>query len=257
MFKNFQKEINSLDISHDGRYLVVGCEDFSVSLYDLERGEKMNTYYSKRYGVDLVKFTHHNKCILAASKRDTHYRIMYWSLHDNNILCSFIGHTDSITSIDLNPQNSTFVSCSKDNTTRVWEFEKRKCLIRISKSRAACFDNTGEVLACLFIKESRGEPSSNSSMVQQIHLFNSTNYENKPFSIFTIEDTPEIKSMKFSYDGAYILLSTTDNVIVLIEAFEGKMMHKFTGNFNESGSLLEAGFSPDSKYVITGSEAAK
>ena len=51
---------------------MAGCEDFSVSLYDLERGEKVNTYYSKRYGVDLVKFTHHNKCILAASKRDNH-----------------------------------------------------------------------------------------------------------------------------------------------------------------------------------------
>lgn len=63
--------------------------------------------------------------------------------------------------------------------------------------------------------------------------------------------------MKFSFDGAYILLSTTDNVIVLIEAFDGKMMHKFTGNFNESGILLEAGFSPDSKYVITGSESVK
>ena len=61
-----------MDISHDGKYLVAGCEDFSVSLYDLERGEKVNTYYSKRYGVDLVKFTHHNKCILAASKRDNH-----------------------------------------------------------------------------------------------------------------------------------------------------------------------------------------
>lgn len=108
-----------MDISHDGKYLVAGCEDFSVSLYDLERGEKVNTYYSKRYGVDLVKFTHHNKCILAASKRDNHCkfvfflflielltrfllfffseRIMYWSLHDNNILCSFIGHSDMIT----------------------------------------------------------------------------------------------------------------------------------------------------------------
>ena len=124
-----------------------------MSLYDLERGEKINTYYSKRYGVDLVKFTHHNKCILAASKRDNHYRIMYWSLHDNNILCSFIGHTDSITHIDLNPANSTFVSCAKDNTTRVWEYEKKQCLIRISKSRASCFDNTGKVLACLFIKD--------------------------------------------------------------------------------------------------------
>jgi len=39
-------------------------------LYDLERGEKVNTYYSKRYGVDLVRFTHHNKTILCASKRD-------------------------------------------------------------------------------------------------------------------------------------------------------------------------------------------
>ena len=86
----------------------------SVSLYDLERGEKVNTYYSKRYGVDLVKFTHHNKCILAASKRDSHQRIMYWSLHDNNILCSFIGHSDMITQIDLNPADSTFVSCARD-----------------------------------------------------------------------------------------------------------------------------------------------
>ena len=116
-------------MSHDGKYLVAGCEDFSVSLYDLERGEKVNTYYSKRYGVDLVKFTHHNKCILAASKRDNHCkyrndsitsisllleRIMYWSLHDNNILCSFIGHSDMITQIDLNPADSTFVSCARD-----------------------------------------------------------------------------------------------------------------------------------------------
>lgn len=108
---------------------MAGCEDNSVSLYDLERGDKVNTYYSKRYGVDLVRFTHHNKCILCASKRDNNYRIMYWSLHDNNILCSFVGHTDQITHLDVNPLNSTFVSCSKDLTTRVWEYEKKQCLI--------------------------------------------------------------------------------------------------------------------------------
>lgn len=49
-------------------------------------------------------------------------RIMYWSLHDNNILCSFVGHTDTIISLDLNPLNSTFVSTAKDQTTRVWEY---------------------------------------------------------------------------------------------------------------------------------------
>lgn len=98
---------------------------------------------------------------------------MYWSLHDNNILCSFIGHTDTITHLEVNPLNSTFVSCSKDNTTRVWEYEKKQCLIRISKSKAACFDNSGNVLACLFNKDDKSEQP-----IQQVHLFNANNYDN-------------------------------------------------------------------------------
>ena len=104
-------------------------------------------------------------------------RIMYWSLHDNNILCSFVGHTDQITHLDLNPLNSTFVSCSKDGTTRVWEYEKKQCLIRLNKTRAACFDNTGNVLACVFIKDDKGGVAGENSLVQQIHLFNASNYE--------------------------------------------------------------------------------
>lgn len=82
-------------------------------------------------------------------------RIMYWSLHDNNILCSFVGHTDSITHLDLNPLNSSFVSCSKDGSTRVWDYEKKQCLIRINKTKAACFDNTGNVLACVYLKDDK------------------------------------------------------------------------------------------------------
>lgn len=107
---------------------------------------------------------------------------MYWSLHDNNILCSFIGHTDQITHLDVNPLNSTFVSCSKDNSTRVWEYEKKQCLLRVNKSRAACFDNTGNVLACLFAKEDK-----NDSLIQQVHLFNAGNYDSVISSAYLLE----------------------------------------------------------------------
>jgi COMPASS component SWD2 len=81
---------------------------------------KINQYFNKRYGVNLVRFTHHNKCILCASKNE---RIMYWSLYDNSILCSFFGHKDKITHLDVNPANSTFVSVSMDGVARVWDYE--------------------------------------------------------------------------------------------------------------------------------------
>ena len=37
-----------------------------------------------------------------------------------------------------------------------------------------------------------------------------------------MEDIPEIKFLKFSFNGNYILLGSTDNQINLIDAFEGK-----------------------------------
>jgi COMPASS component SWD2 len=113
---------------------VVASDDNTVNYYDVEKAEKINTYHTKRYGVDLIKFTHHNKCVLCASKQENYNRITYWSLHDNNILCSFVGHEDQITHLDVNPLNSTFVSVSKDGVARVWEYEKKQCLMKVNKS---------------------------------------------------------------------------------------------------------------------------
>jgi COMPASS component SWD2 len=153
VFNHYAKEINSIDFSRDGKFMVTGSDDNAVSLYDIEIGQKLNTYYNKRYGVDLVRFTHHEKCILCASKRDNFFRIMYWSLHDNVILCSFIGHEDAIISLDVNPCTSTFVSASKDSVARVWDYNSKKSILLMTKVRTACFDNTGKVLATLYIEE--------------------------------------------------------------------------------------------------------
>ena len=54
------------------------------------------------------------------------------------------------------------------------------------------------------------------------------------------------------------MLGTTDNIIFLIDSFEGKTKHKLRSWLNNEvgsqGQILEAGFSPDSKYLISGSE---
>jgi len=81
IFKDCKADINSLDFSKDGKWLVIGSDDNSVSLYDVETGKyflelsisyrKTETYYNKKYGVSLVTYTHSHKSILCASKLDS------------------------------------------------------------------------------------------------------------------------------------------------------------------------------------------
>lgn len=59
--------------------------------------------------------------------------------------------------------------------------------------------------------------------------------------------------MKFSNCGTYILLATSDNSIILLDAFHGVEKYKFTNFVNES-SIIECSFTPDTKYILSGSE---
>ena len=59
--------------------------------------------------------------------------------------------------------------------------------------------------------------------------------------------------MKFSSCGEFILFGTADNMIVLIDAYSGEEKYKLTSFVNEA-SIIECSFTPDSKYIISGSE---
>lgn len=59
--------------------------------------------------------------------------------------------------------------------------------------------------------------------------------------------------MRFSPNGEYLVLATSDNSIILLDAFEGNELFKFTNFLNES-SIIECNFTPDSKFIVSGSE---
>jgi hypothetical protein len=40
-----------------------------------------------------------------------------------------------------------------------------------------------------------------------------------------MEEIPEIKFLKFSFNGQFILLGSVENTITLIDAFEGKQVN--------------------------------
>lgn len=59
--------------------------------------------------------------------------------------------------------------------------------------------------------------------------------------------------MKFSNCGDLLLIATSDNMIVLLDAFDGIEKYNLTSFINES-SIIECSFTPDTKYIVSGSE---
>ena len=86
----------------------------------------------------------------------------------------------------------------------------------------------------------------------RICLYAMDDCESGPFAEWR-KDYNEIKMMKFSPNGECVLLATSDNSIVLLDAFKGTELFKFTTFLNES-SIIECSFTPDSNYIISGSE---
>ncbi|EGF76071.1 hypothetical protein BATDEDRAFT_93069 [Batrachochytrium dendrobatidis JAM81] len=84
-----------------------------------------------------------------------------------------------------------------------------------------------------------------------------------PFATFPIKDpitldfAAEWTHMSFSNDGKLILISTTSNVMYIVDAFNGGIKHRLTGHMNQMGMAFEACFTPDAEFVIGGSQDGK
>lgn len=126
VFRENSDKINSIDFSPNGETLISCSEDDQIVIYDCEKGTQERTVNSKKYGVDLIHFTHaKNTAIHSSTKIDD--TIRYLSLHDNKYIRYFPGHTKKVVSLCLSPIEDTFLSGSLDKTLRLWDLRSPNC----------------------------------------------------------------------------------------------------------------------------------
>jgi len=167
----------------------------------------------------------------------------------------FEGHDEDLTTLCLNPSDDSFVSIGGRSQLRVFDLgaDNSQPLVELDLREdgsqiAANFDNKGIVLAVSVYKEEAQKK------MQRIDLYDVKRYGDGRFESFRIDAVEQIQSLVFSSNGASILASTTGEKIYLIDAFEGKLKKEFIGHSHDLKLELESGFSPDSRYVISGSE---
>jgi len=94
------------------------------------------------------------------------------------------------------------------------------------------------------------------SSVNTVKLFDSRSFDKGAFTTFQIDYPRPVEwtSINFSADGKYILLSTTENATLLLDAFGGHKVQTYHSYVNETSSALEPSFSPDGQFISIGSE---
>ncbi|EFJ06797.1 hypothetical protein SELMODRAFT_186562 [Selaginella moellendorffii] len=243
VFKDCGGKISSLDFHRTEDLMVTAAEDASIRLYDTASATPMKTLYSARYGVDHICFTHHTNAVIFSSSNGSDESLRYLSLYDNRFLRYFRGHTQRVVSLCMSPKNDSFMSGSLDHTVRLWDLRSNVCqgLLRVRGRPSVAYDQQGLVFAVAM------EGGA-------IKLFDVRSFDKGPFDTFLVGgDTAEVAGMKFSNDGKMMLLSTTNSRVYLLDAYSGKKMHGFTLKPSRDGETLEASFSPDGRYVISGS----
>lgn len=117
-------------------------------------------------------------------------------------------------------------------------------------SFCANFDITGVVLAVSVFKR-EADKSFNRIDLYDVKKFSE---EDCRFDNWRLDHVPEITQIKFSNSGEFMLVGTVAAKVILLDAYEGKLIAEFGGFVNQTGGYLEAAFTPDSKSIVGGSE---
>ncbi|XP_057251539.1 protein ANTHESIS POMOTING FACTOR 1 isoform X2 [Beta vulgaris subsp. vulgaris] len=240
-FRDYSGRISSMDFHKASSYLVTASDDESIRLYDVANATCLKTINSKKYGVELVCFTSHPTTVIYSSKNGWDESLRLLSLNDNKYLRYFKGHHDRVVSLSLCARNEFFISGSMDRTVLLWDQRAEKCqgLLRVQGRPATAYDDQGLVFSIAF--------------GGYIRLFDARKYEKGPFEIYSVGgDFSDANVVKFSNDGRLILLTTTNGFIHVLDSFRGTLLCSYNVKPVSTNSTLEASFSPEGMFVISG-----
>lgn len=214
------KKITTIDYSPDGNYLISCGEDDQIVVYDCQKATQARTIFSHKYGVDTVHFVQGALTAIHSSTKVDDI-IRHLDLKHNSYIRYFPGHTKKVVSLSVSPDRQSFLSSSLDKTLRLWDVRSYcRGVMGVNGPPIAAFDPTGSVFAAAINSEC-------------IKLYDQKMFEKGPFASFKQfeERGYEWTGLKFSPDGKTIMICTNNSKIRLFDAFNGKLLHTFTGNY--------------------------
>eukprot|EP01135_Chromosphaera_perkinsii_P003965 Nk52_evm8s265 gene=Nk52_evmTU8s265 len=253
------KEVNDMCFSDNGERLVVSHGKDMIHVYNcLSSQQHQRGIPSKKYGVNLVRFTHGLETLIHTSTLQNN-DIRYLTLQEGKYERYFSGHDDRVTSLNMCCEDDSFMSTSIDGTLRMWELRSARCVavLKCGGHPLAAYSKDSMVFCVGFKKQYSHE----------LLLYDKKNFGDGPFTVaserakassakgnFDYLSNLHVSwtELKFSNHGKYILITTDGGVAYLVDAFEGTCQVA-TGIDNSKRKNLKGDFCPNDEYFLIGS----
>ena len=266
---------------------MTACSDDSLQLYNAKDGKHVKSLLSKKYGCHLARFSHNSQSIVYASTK-VDDDIRYLATSNNSFIRYFKGHTSAVTSLEVSPVDDNFISCSLDDTVRIWSLNSPNAQggLNVKSPLHVAYDPPGVVFAVACPR------------TESIFLYDVRNYDRGPVTTFYLPHNDALArcgalrtalelaglsvddglqsllprawtKVEFSNDGQFLLIGTTSPIghfildafhgnlhciLALSQRFERTDVDKFRAASLQHPSAAQAQgdvvFSPDSRYVI-------
>lgn len=261
------KEIGSyhwvMKFSPDGRFLAIGGQRGSVSIFEVARervpnGEQylLHPFAYKELpaglgGISAIDWNNVGTHILTASDEG---QVYLWQLDSDRPIASF-AHTTSVTASLFHPKNNNiFVTGSIDGQIRVFDISEVKIIGQLEADdgiTAVAYSPSGELLAAGLSKGQvilYGRRRSEGDYIQLTNI-NCRNRRGR------MSNGRRVTGISFMDENNF-LVTTNDSNIRLYDVKGLKQLQKYKGLKNER-SCVKAYFSHDFKHVISGSETGE
>lgn len=227
----------AFDVSPDERRLLIGGVEFLREV-EIATGEVLNDLVAHTERITDVIYLPDGQRALSASQ-DT--SILLWDLTTGEVLRRFDGHTESVNTLALNPENSTqFASGSGDQTVIVWDLEAGALLDQLVGHTDAIYDIDYSPDGLNIISGSRDAT---------VILWDALSGRELQRYISNTED---VRAVHFNAEGNRLAVGTADGVVAIYDPESSQALETF--NLADGSGVFDVLFTPDSRNVLTAQE---
>ncbi|KAI7874988.1 WD40 repeat-like protein [Lichtheimia hyalospora FSU 10163] len=143
-------DVLATSLQFDEKYIVVGCENFRIEVFDTQTARKVRTLTGHEGGVWALQFKggskHDPNRVLVSGGCDRDVRV--WDLETGQLRHILRGHTSTVRCLKMKDKRIT-VTGSRDATMRVWDIERgvQLHLLQGHQNSVRCLDISGDMVA--------------------------------------------------------------------------------------------------------------